>query len=256
MMSREFAIPDLLSFSYLGEDFSAGPRPTLIYFSLSDKESLELAPYNSPATLFQGKSHRTLSFTLPGHGPGYDKHKAMSYWGDEIDKASYLLENFIDKAALSIGWLIDRGLIDPKHVAICGLSRGAFIATHIAAKEKRIPVVLGFAPLTAITEADSYKVYKENVRFQSACEKLNLISLTEDLTHLKHLRFYIGNHDTCVSTDACYSFIRLLSHKVHEKRARHCQIELRIYHAIGHQGHGTPPHIFEEGIEWLQKQIS
>lgn len=255
MKSKPYTIPTLLTCRYLGADFEEGMQPALFYFSLSAEESLDLAPYNSPAILFADQTKRVFSFTIPGHGEGQNKFHALQYWAEHIAQGDLLLERFFEDVCKSISYLIDQGIVDPKHMATCGLSRGAFVATHIAALEKRISTLLGFAPVTTLQKIDVFKPYAREDAFQARIAPLNLESILEELTHLKHVRFYIGNYDTKVDTDACYSFIRSLSQKVHEKRMRHCHVELRITPRIGHEGHGTYPETFEEGVLWLKKHL-
>ena len=109
--------------------------------------------------------------------------------------------------------------------------------------------MLGFAPLThprPLAEfQNDYSAHFEN----SA-----LTSLVDHLTD-KHLRFYIGNHDQRVGTDSCYQFIHHLTEKCVEKGIRSPPTELIIYPSIGHKGHGTPPHIFQSGAEWLAQRL-
>ncbi|MFZ0565853.1 MAG: prolyl oligopeptidase family serine peptidase [Chlamydiales bacterium] len=233
----------LVAYSGIGKE--GGTLPAFIYFALSAEESLDLEPYNRPVTLLESQPLRVFSFDLPGHGPGFDKFKAMDYWAAHPER----LEPFFEKVVFSIQWLIDEGLIDPDYLAAGGLSRGGFVATHIAAREKRIKTVLGFAPLTKLSRITEFSHHK----YQS--EQLDLEHLVERLTHIRHFRFYIGNRDTRVSTDACYHFIRQLVEKNHEKRIRDPQIELRITPSIGHRGHGTAPSIFEEGTNWVKERL-
>jgi len=240
---------------YQGLGPEAGQLPAFFYFALSGEDSLELPPYNSPASLLEGEPLRVYSITIPGHGPGHDKFHAMQYWADQIAQENYILKTFFDKAASSIEWLIKEGYVDPNHIAVGGLSRGAFVAAHVAARNTRIKTVLGFAPLTRLGELNEFASVEQSTRVKIRASALDLEHLVDQLTHVHHLRFYIGNRDERVSTDACYHFIRRLADKAHEIRARHMNIELRITHSIGHKGHGTTPQIFAEGIGWLKEQL-
>ena len=240
---------------YQGLGPEAGALPAFFYFALSGEESLNLAPYNSPASLLQGELIRVYSMTIPGHGPGFDKFHAIRYWADQMGQERYILNDFFKTAAFSIDWLIEQGYAAPEHLAVGGLSRGGFIAAHLAARDKRIKTLLGFAPLTRLSALEEFASVKQATRVKLRAASLDLEHLTDDLTHLRHLRFYIGNRDERVDTDACYSFIRKLADKAHEIRARHMHVELRISHSIGHKGHGTAPQIFEEGIAWLKERL-
>ncbi len=240
---------------YLGLGPEAGPLPALFYFSLSGEESLTLSPYNSPAALLEGAPLRVFSMTIPGHGEDFDKLHAIKYWADQMAEENYILEEFFEKITSSIDWLIENGYVDPDHIAVGGLSRGAFVATHVAALEKRIKIILGFAPLTKLSATEEFSSAERGVRVKVRAATLDLEHLAEKLTHIHNLRFYIGNRDERVSTDACYCFLRKLANTAHEIRARHMNVELNLTQAIGHKGHGTSPQTFEEGTLWVKDHL-
>jgi len=238
--------------AYVGIGPEGGILPAFFYFALSGEESLTLPPYNYPIPPLASSCLRCFSFTLPGHGPGFDKLHAMLYWAKQMAEEKYLLEYFIEKILVSVQWLIDEQLVDPDKIAVGGLSRGGFIATHIAARLTYIRTVLGFAPLTRLSEL---KEFKETPHLKSRAQNLDLEQLVNSLTHVHNFRFYISNRDTRVSTDACYHFIRQFAEVIHAKRARHCHVELIITPSIGHEGHGTSLLTFEEGANWVKQHL-
>ncbi len=233
---------------YVGEELSKGPRPAFFYFSLSAEESLTLHPYNSPVAYFLDTPVRVFSFTIPGHEEGRGKFHAMEYWAEKMREGENVVFDFLDKLTVAIEQLIKDNVVDPHKMVVGGLSRGAFIATHLAAREKRFSHVLGFAPLTCLTTVEEFSEFEDLV-------DLDLLSYTENLTHLKALRYYIGNRDTRVDTDKCYTFIRNFAEVVHAKRLQHIDVELILTKSIGHKGHGTSPATFEEGSLWLKQKL-
>ncbi|MCB1180831.1 MAG: prolyl oligopeptidase family serine peptidase [Chlamydiia bacterium] len=241
----------MITYAFVGPPLEAGPLPAFFYFSLSAEESLKLAPFNAPVLHLQEDPLRVFSFTIPGHGEGFDKHEAMDIWADWAEKDSHFLFPFFEKVSETIGNLIDKKIVDPNKMAIGGLSRGGFIATHIAAKEKRFSTLLGYAPLTRLVTIEEFQ-RKKNPLFLKEMEKYDLSLLSEDLLHLRHLRFYIGNRDVRVSTDACFAFIRTLSDVAYEKRTRELTIEMNITPSIGYKGHGTSDATFAEGANWIR----
>lgn len=238
-----------LAIYHKGPSLDLGPMPTVFYFSLSGDESLELDPYNQPAVILNDGNIRIFSFSLPGHGIDIPNNKVMGLWADEFLKNEHFFSNFIEEAAANIDYLIKQNYIDDRHLALAGLSRGAFIACHIAAKEKRVGTILGFAPLTDLSSLHEF----ENIKPEKL-ERLALRSLVHSLSH-KRIRFYVGNHDTRVGTDKCFHFIKTLAENEYGKRIRPALAEMVIYPSIGHKGHGTPPEIFAEGAAWLKKHL-
>jgi pimeloyl-ACP methyl ester carboxylesterase len=241
------------SIRYLGSNLETGPLPAFFYFALSSEESLELHPYNQPAILAAtSPSLRVFSFTIPGHGENLNKFHAMKYWAEHMAQGAYILEDFFEAVTRSVRELIDQGLVMQEKIALGGLSRGGFIATHLAARIPQVHTLLSFAPLTELMEL---KEFAEMPSLRRRASELDLVHLTDNLTHVRNIRFYIGNLDMRVNTDSCYHFIRRLADKGHEKHARHQKIELMIRQSVGHKGHGTDPHIFEEGTSWLKRQL-
>lgn len=234
-------VKDFKGGSFVGKEFSEGKMPALFYFSLSAHESLSLAPYNSPVELLQDEPMRIFSFTIPGHEEGLDKFEAMNHWAKNDPK---LIWDFIESTCQTIDFLIENEIVDPQKAALAGLSRGGFLAAHIAAKLKKIPTLLGFAPITKLTALTEFSSKPE-------FETLNLDHQIEGLCLLKNIRFYVGNNDSRVDTDECYQFIR----KLGSQKKRNLSVELFITESIGRFGHGTSAETFKEGSLWLKNHI-
>ncbi len=250
-MSKNLVDEHNIRIDYLGPGPEGGRLPAFFYFALSGEESLNLHPYNQPALHLDSGALRIFSFTIPGHEPGMNKFHAMEFWAEQMAAGSYLLEEFFDQTERAILWLINQNLVDPEHVGAGGLSRGGFVATHIAARLPFLHTLLVFAPLTELSQLKEFA----NLPLERRAAELDLVHLVDHLTHVRNIRFYIGNLDTRVNTDACYRFIRSLAVKGHAKHARHQKIELMLTPSIGHQGHGTAPHIFEEGSLWAKNHL-
>lgn len=250
-MSKNLVDEHNFRIDYLGPTPEGGRLPAFFYFALSGEESLQLHPYNQPALHLNSCAMRVFSFTIPGHEEGMNKFHAMNYWAEQMVAGTYLLEDFFDKTERAILWLINQNLVDPEHVGAGGLSRGGFVATHMAARLSFVHTLLGFAPLTELSQLKEFS----HPSLERHAAELDLMHLVDNLTHVRNVRFYIGNLDTRVNTDSCYRFIRALAEKGHAKKARHQKIELMLTPSIGHQGHGTDPHIFEEGSLWAKTHI-
>lgn len=235
--------PDGMDLYYLGPPLSQGPLPAFIYFALAGDESLQLAPYNTPVLHLQSSPIRLFSMTLPGHGVGFDKRVAIEYWIDQMKAGNGLLEPFFACAAQAILWLIHQKIISPHALVLGGLSRGAFVATHVAARLPQVSALLGFAPMTHLSTRDT-----------ALLKPLDLPSIIPQLNHVQAIRFYIGNRDTLVGTSLCFAFIKALVEHAHEMRLTQ-PTELRMTPSIGYQGHGTSAQTFAEGSEWVKNII-
>ncbi len=221
--------PNNLSIYHQGPDLNAGALPAFFYFALAGDESLIQDPYNQPVKFLSCCNLRIFSLTLPFHGPGFDPKLAVQSWTPEA------LNEFLDQCHACVAFLIEKGYIDTKHISAGGLSRGAFIATHLAARNPDVKIVLGFAPMT-----------------QFPAMELNHL-----IPHLiyKKIRYYIGNHDLRVGTEHCFSFIKQLADTAYEHGIRSPQAELIISPSVGHKGHGTLSNTFLDGANWLKTQL-
>lgn len=242
--------PSGLPIYYKGPGLAYTHLPAVFYFALSGEESLYCDPYNQPVMCLTNDPVHLFSFTVPAHGPGYDHTHAMRNWAHAIEQGDNLIERFVDDSIKNIDFLIDKGYIDPHHIAVAGLSRGGFIATHLAAADPRIRIVLGYAPLTRLDFLDEF----QKIKHQPIVQSLALSNLADKLVK-KHLRFYIGNRDTRVGTDECFHCIRHIVEVAHSNGVRSPAIEMMISPSIGHKGHGTPPNVFRDGINWIKERF-
>lgn len=235
---------------FLGPHKSAGALPALFYFCSSAEESLTVDPFNQPLHPLSALPLRVYSWTLPCHGQGYDHAKGVPCWAEHLAQQHDLLTPFFDKAVQTIQELISAGWIQQEHMAAAGLSRGAFAALHIAAREPRIHSILGFAPVTDLLALSSF----HEMALNPLVAKLSLHHQLSSLATRRH-RYYMSNRDTAVSTDSCFQWVRKLSEQAYQQGVRSPPIEMVVYPPIGHRGHGTPSHIFQEGAQWLSHAL-
>jgi hypothetical protein len=234
---------------YVGPPFSAGPLPALIYFALSGTASLYEDPFNQLSISLSQEPIRIFSWDLPFHTEGGDYHQAMHQWSHALTHNPQSFFDFMTACTANICFLIENQWIQPNRLGVSGLSRGGFVATHLAAQNPLIQFVLGFSPLTQFHSLEEW-----NHLSSPPLGTLNLLSSSDQLIQ-KPLRFYIGNHDTRVGTKPCFEFITSLVETSFAKGIRSPPIELIIYPSIGHRGHGTPSSIFQDGANWAKTKL-
>lgn len=249
VLHRYDAIADA-DVAYVGLPLSAGPLPTLFYFSLSAHDSLLLDPFNQPVTFLSSFPSRIFSMTLPGHEHGLPPTDALNIWAAEIAQGRNVIGQFVESVGRVVRSLQREGALLPNQLGVAGLSRGAFIGTHVAHAMAEFRSVLGFAPLTKLSYAKEFHGLSHSKMLCS----LDLETLVDQLTD-RHVRFYIGNLDTRVSTRSCFEFIEKLSQAALHKKIRSPKAELIISPSIGRDGHGTSPPIFHDGAKWMAHQL-
>jgi len=246
MMIQSIRLSSALSFSFIGPPLSKGPLPAVFYFALSAKDSLETDPFNQPARFLASDEIRIFSVTLPEHEEGKKPEKAIDAWAERMRGGDLVLAPFFKEVQDGIESLLHENVIAKEKLGFMGLSRGVFVAAHVAAKLPFVSLLLGFAPLTSLGFA---KEFREG----PAVADLDLIHLAPKLCD-RTLRFYIGNTDTRVGTNQTFDFVLELAKEAKERRIRSAPIELIVGPSIGFQGHGTGPHVFEEGANWIKKR--
>jgi hypothetical protein len=215
---------------YIGPPLDAGAKPAVFYFALSAKDSLFLDPYNQPVKVLETADMRIFSVTLPGHDI-LPPQAALETWTLEV------MESFFEEVCLHINDLIHKKIITS--CAVMGLSRGVFVAAHVAARLPSIQTLLGFAPLTELASLPG----------------MDLETLSEKLFS-KTIRCTIGSRDVRVGTEKTFSWLFKLADLAFQKGLRTSPIELIMTPSIGKDGHGTSPETFRAGAEWLLKGLS
>lgn len=226
-----------------GPPLSQGPLPAVFYFCSTGMETLGTAPYSQPVAFLRPYPVRIFSMSLPLHDDARDRRKAVSLWAAELSGGNDPLTPFLEHTCANIDYLVREGFISPKQIVTAGLSRGGWVASHLAAKCTHVKAVAAFAPLIDLPALPDF-------RRISHIEYLSLFSVMRQLIGMP-LRYYIGNHDTRVGTDICIRFIQSLIEASHHANMRTVPVELIISPSIGHQGHGTPPSVFRSGAQWL-----
>lgn len=242
--------PGLPPIHFLGPPLSAGKLPGVFYFALSAEESLGLDPFNQPALRLAEKGIRVFSLTLPSHHGVFPHPHAMKEWIEDVKSGGDQLQSFLHACTLCLDHLIQHEWLDSHRIGTAGLSRGAFIAFFLAAQYKKVSAVLGFAPLTRLDRLDDGA---DDPSFASQ-PLTSLEHFSDELGH-KRIKVYIGNLDTRVSTQSCFSFIESVARSSAMHRHRPPPVEMVIYPSIGHKGHGTPNEIFSNGADWLASNL-
>ncbi len=231
-----------MEFEFLGPPLEEGPLPGVFYFAFSASDSLRLVPTNLPAKLLAIEGMRVFSLTLPGHH--LPPEKALSWWAEQIAVGIDIVEEFSIQAANTIERLHAQNILSS--CALMGLSRGAFLSCHTAAKTPLVSHILGFAPLTKLATA------KEFAGIDAS--RFDLEHVSSQLLD-RSIRFYIGNRDVRVGTKYAFDLIAALAETAFQRGVRSSPFELIVGPSIGSQGHGTSPEVFRDGANWILRQL-
>ncbi len=243
-----------LEIGFSGPPLEEGPLPTLFYFALSARDTLCVDPYNQPVVYLSDRKLRIFSITLPFHESPRDPHKALIEWFNAFTERHDILAPFIDAVTKVIINIERAGHLLPNKVGIAGLSRGALIAAHIAARSSFIHHFVGYAPLTQLGQARGFASTEHLGSVGDLIAHYNMANLIPSLIG-KNVRFHVGNRDVLIGTGTCFSFVEELTEACYQNKIRSPQVELIVYPSIGYLGHGTPKAIFEQGAEWMRQKL-
>jgi prolyl oligopeptidase family protein len=235
---------------HTGPPLDYGPLPSFFYFALSGPDSLTRSPYNQPVQFLRGQAIRIFSMTLPGHENNLPIDGAMRLWAEEFSRGKDPLDSFLDSVKTALDFAIREKFINEEKLGVGGLSRGGFIAAHVAAREEKFRFLLTFAPLTRLSLLKEFASLQDHPLVLS----YDVERLSEAL-HSRSSRFYIGNRDTRVGTKVCFDCAMGIVEAAHEKRIRTPQVECIVTPSIGKDGHGTSPEVFQQGAKWLAESL-
>ena len=227
---------------YTGPSLDEGPLPAFWYFSLAGDESLCLDPFNQVVAFLQGEGVRCFSLTLPFHSEGFDKRVALNHWAEEIASGGRAIHDFLDTATRAIEEMAPA----ITSLATGGLSRGALVALHLAARLPQITHLVGFAPVTSLAATQHFSPIIDSPHIHDLLLEPHIPTLTRC-----HIRFYIGNRDIAVDTEACFAFAQQIVAAAYDQGKRSAQVDFMMRPSIGHRGHGTPTEVFHEASRWL-----
>jgi dienelactone hydrolase len=186
----------------------------------------------------------------PCHGEDRkaDEPDGLAGWRHRLDRGENVVQLFNAKARAVLDHVMAQGLVDPGRVAICGTSRGGFLAFHFAANEPRIKAAAGFSPVTDLLALAEFK----GAAVDGVAEKLTLTHIAPQLIG-RPVWLSIGNNDQRVDTDRAIAFSRAIVHaSVRQNKEAKILIPVELVIAPS-AGHSKIDHAHELLAAWLMK---
>ncbi|MGI9456452.1 MAG: alpha/beta hydrolase family protein [Aeoliella sp.] len=230
----------------------ATPAPTLLVFAGTIE--LTLGPdhdgyYRQCATFLAPKGYLCVSLDLPCHGREKIAQEAegLSGWRERVEAGQPLIDSFQTKVAAVLDHLIASGDADPDRIATCGVSRGGFVALHLAAREPRIAATAAFAPVTDLAVLTEFAGAE-----QLPAVKALALKEWADRHAGRPIRLVIGDQDRRVGTDHAIAFSRRVA-----RRAREAQLPgaLELHVVPEPRGHAIPVGTFKQAADWIEQQL-
>jgi dienelactone hydrolase len=197
---------DKVRFGVIGEvKQKQAPAPTLFVFAHGIEEMQRQPVYTEVARLLAKQGWISIIVEPPCHGEDVrdGEPKQLDGWRHRLEHDDAWVNAFTTKASAVLDLLIKDGIIDPERVAVCGTSRGGFLAYHFAAAEPRIKAAAGISPVTRLTALREFSTTTQRVK----AEQLDVTRLAPKLAG-RAIWLSIGNNDARVNTDDAIAFTR------------------------------------------------
>lgn len=224
------------------------PRPTLFTFAGSCDTALATEPYNITARRLRRRGWLAVTLDLPAHGADAraGEPRELEGWRARFDAGEAFTLEFERRVRDVLDYLIATGRTDPKRVAVCGTSRGGYMAIRAAAADPRFGCVAAFAPVTVPTALREFA----GLESSPGAHALDLEQRAAELAG-RPMWMCIGDDDRRVGTDHVIALARrVIAASV--QASRRPMVEL---HLMAIEGHGTHPTAYEEAAAWIAHQM-
>jgi dienelactone hydrolase len=238
-------------FGLLGEK-KAKPAPTLFVFATALEGMQGDSYYTAIVRLLAPHGFLGVALDPPCHGADAKKDEPgeLNGWRARLEKGNDLVGTFTARASAVLDYLIKEGYTDTERVAVCGTSRGGFLAYHFAAADRRVKAAAGFSPVTNLLALREFAGLEKH----EPTQKLSVVRHADRLAG-RAVWVSIGNNDERVSTDDAIAFARRVvaasaASMKGEKRA--IPVELVVGPSVGHSAIAQEN---ELAAAWLLRQV-
>lgn len=227
------------------------PSPLLIILSATIEESLGQDYFRQCGNaLARAHNFLCVSIDLPAHGPQQREveRAGLDGWRDRVDHNEDFVAINNTRLRDVLDHLIGTGQVDPARIAICGTSRGGFMALQFAAADSRVQCVAAFAPVTELAALHEFHSAADNPFVAS----LALVHRADALA-TRPVWVAIGDRDERVDTDAAIRFVRAMTKSA---LARGLSPQVELWVVPEPQGHTTPRGSAAAAATWIVNQFS
>lgn len=225
------------------------PAPTLFIFSGTIEQSLGNPIYRQSGNQLSKEGFLCVSLDLPGHGQNRreEEPEGLPAWRYRSDKGEDFVTPFVEDVRSVLAYLIKIGYSDAKRVAVCGTSRGGFMALQVTAAEKLIKATAAYCPVTELIALREY----DNIFNPDFVESLSIKSKAEQLIG-RSLWLIIGDRDERVGTDYTIQFAQKVT-KLSLEKTKDSDVTLIVQPES--EGHTTPVHAPQKAALWILEKL-
>ena len=245
--------PSGIEYGFLGGAAEAdqGPRPVLFVLAGTIDGTLGKAAYLQCGNVLAQHGYLCVSIDLPCHGSQTraDEPKGLSGWSFRAANNDDFVSECNQRLSHVLDHLIRIQAADPQKVAVCGTSRGGFLAIHFAAHDPRVKCAVGFAPVTDLAALGEFRAASQHPLVES-------LSLSQQVKRLagRPVWMVIGDRDDRVGTQNAIQFVTQLNA---EARQRDLPSQTELHIVSEPRGHTTPPtYRLGPPADWVHRQLT
>jgi dienelactone hydrolase len=225
------------------------PAPTLIVLASTLDGTLGDAYFRQCGNELSANGYLLVSIDLPCHGK---QHRAgepagLNGWRHRCEKGDDFVAETNTRLAQVLDHLIADGHADAARVAVCGTSRGGYLALQFAAYDRRVKCVAAYAPVTELGALREFRGAEENKLVQSLAAKQQAEKLAG-----RAVWIIIGDQDSRVGTDHSIDLARRIT-KASLAKGIASRVDLHV--VAEPRGHTTPAGAPELSASWIRRQI-
>ncbi len=225
------------------------PAPVLFVLAGTIDSTLGSAYFRQCGNELAEHGWISASIDLPCHGKQAREGEpsGLGGWSHRLANNEDIIDEFNARLSQVLDHLIATRVADPDRVAVCGTSRGGFLALHFAAHDDRVKCAAAFAPVTdprVVNEfvANAQHPFVVNANLENQANKLAG----------RPVWIVIGDQDERVGTDRAVALAQKLTKASREKKVD-SRVELHIMPEP--RGHTTPRGSSKRAADWILEQF-
>lgn len=239
--------PDGVEYGIWGEH-DGKPAPVLFVLAGTIDGTLSKPYFRQCGNQLAEHGFLSVSIDIPCHGTLWKKgYSGLTGWSalaaEEVD---FVAQNNT-RLSKVLDHLIATGVADENKIAVCGTSRGGFLAIHFAAHDQRVACAAAFAPVTDLKALNEFKNLSEN----NFVDTLSVSSKADALAG-RPVWIVIGDQDERVGTGQAIEFAQQLTAAA---RKKNIDSAITLHVLPEPRGHTTPKGSAQLAADWLLQHL-
>lgn len=246
--AKRHTISEGVEFGLWGE-MTSKPAPTLFILASTIEETLDSPYFRQCGNQLGKQGYLLVSIDLPCHGKEHrsGEPEGLAGWPYRCEQGNNFVDDNNSRLSVVLDHLIKSGQTDASKVAVCGTSRGGYLALQFAAHDPRVKAVAAFAPVTDLTALREFKGQETNRLVKS----LSVIHQSDKLAG-RPVWIVIGDQDKRVGTDHSIDLARAITKS---SLANGCKSQVDLHVIAEPRGHTVPSGSPQLAADWFRRQI-